>query len=569
MKIKSKLLSLLLTACLLTGLLPATAFAAETDTFTVTYKTNADVEMGTVTYEVGKKNALPITSELRSKFDAFIQRATQKGRIYVTNVLWYEDKEFTKPATFPEGQKDENYTLYCKLVLGSMSAGSVSNGAENKSYADVGGSFQPHLSISGYYTSGRDDGSEATKAIFEKKNANGQWEEVSEAYYTDKSGNTWTNMIYFSSVSDSGTYRLKDVRYTATDNNGEVLYYVNAEDTPKDEHTVTITPVELTITDVTAQDRNCDGTDTVQLSGGVLGGVLYNDNVSFTLGSGTVADKTAGSGKPVMTNITLTGADAGNYTLKQPENITVTISDDWGEPVWNWSDDGQSATVTFTCKGDTTHTESPQVIVTSEVKTPATCTEMGTTTYTAKATFNGQEYTSTKDVTDIAKLSHTLKKTDKVEATCTTDGKDAYYTCESCGKHFSDTEGKNEITKLEEYGIILATKHEAGTEWKHNETAHWNECMNNCGEKLNKAAHTFEWVIDKEATATKAGSKHEECTVCGYEKAAVEIPVTGTDTTSPKTGDNSNIALWLALLMAAGAALTGTAVYSRKRKYSR
>ena len=108
MKIKSKLLSLLLTACLLTGLLPATAFAAETDTFTVTYKTNADVEMGTVTYEVGKENALPITKELRSYFSAFIQRATQKGRIYVTNVLWYEDKEFTKPATFPDGQKDEN-----------------------------------------------------------------------------------------------------------------------------------------------------------------------------------------------------------------------------------------------------------------------------------------------------------------------------------------------------------------------------------------------------------------------------------------------------------------------------
>ncbi|MEE3482236.1 MAG: LPXTG cell wall anchor domain-containing protein [Lachnospiraceae bacterium] len=41
------------------------------------------------------------------------------------------------------------------------------------------------------------------------------------------------------------------------------------------------------------------------------------------------------------------------------------------------------------------------------------------------------------------------------------------------------------------------------------------------------------------------------------------------DTTSPQTGDDSNIALWMALMLAAGAALTGTAVYSRKRKYSR
>lgn len=38
-------------------------------------------------------------------------------------------------------------------------------------------------------------------------------------------------------------------------------------------------------------------------------------------------------------------------------------------------------------------------------------------------------------------------------------------------------------------------------------------------------AHQFTWVIDKEATATETGSKHEECTTCGYKKASVEIPV--------------------------------------------
>lgn len=103
-------------------------------------------------------------------------------------------------------------------------------------------------------------------------------------------------------------------------------------------------------------------------------------------------------------------------------------------------------------------------------------------------------------------------------------------------------------------------------DWQHDETGHWNTCE--CGEKLNEAAHTFEWVIDKEATAAEAGSKHEECTVCGYAKAAVEIPATG-DTTSPETGDDSNIALWITVMLAAGAALTGTILYSRKRRYSR
>ena len=51
------------------------------------------------------------------------------------------------------------------------------------------------------------------------------------------------------------------------------------------------------------------------------------------------------------------------------------------------------------------------------------------------------------------------------------------------------------------------------------------------------------------------------CDICGEKYGKVNA--------SLETGDNSNIALWLALLMAAGAALTGTAVYSRKRKYSR
>ncbi len=102
--------------------------------------------------------------------------------------------------------------------------------------------------------------------------------------------------------------------------------------------------------------------------------------------------------------------------------------------------------------------------------------------------------------------------------------------------------------------------------WQHDENGHWKLCA--CGEKLGEADHAFEWVTDKEATETQAGLRHEECTVCGYEKAAVEIPATRTPTV-PETGENSNIALWVAMMLAAGATLTGTVLYSRKRKYSR
>ena len=40
-------------------------------------------------------------------------------------------------------------------------------------------------------------------------------------------------------------------------------------------------------------------------------------------------------------------------------------------------------------------------------------------------------------------------------------------------------------------------------------------------------------MIDKEATETEAGSKHEVCSICGYARAAVEIPATGSQTTPP------------------------------------
>lgn len=53
MKKSKKILGLLLCLCMVIMLVPAAVFAAE-DTFTVTYMTNAGVEMGTVEYAVGK-----------------------------------------------------------------------------------------------------------------------------------------------------------------------------------------------------------------------------------------------------------------------------------------------------------------------------------------------------------------------------------------------------------------------------------------------------------------------------------------------------------------------------------
>jgi hypothetical protein len=135
--------------------------------------------------------------------------------------------------------------------------------------------------------------------------------------------------------------------------------------------------------------------------------------------------------------------------------------------------------------------------------------------------------------------------------------------------------------------------HNYGTEWKYDSTNHWHECE--CGNKADITAHTFKQIIDKEATATEKSSKHEECTVCGYKKTAVDIPVTDfrnssddqpnkpintassesssadqtnkpINTASPKTGNTDYMILWIVLLIAGGGVfITATAV-DRKKK---
>ena len=244
--------------------------------------------------------------------------------------------------------------------------------------------------------------------------------------------------------------------------------------------------------------------------------------------------------------------------------------------------------------------------------------------------------------------THNLTLVPAKAPTCTEKGNTAYYTCDGCDEWFEDATGASEITDKTSV-ILSATGHSAsdwksdntdhwkectvvgcgviiegskaahtagewiidtpatattdgskhkectvcgytmtietipatgggehthsyGSDWKNDATNHWHECS--CGDKADKAAHDFKWVVDKEATATQKGSKHEECRACGYKKAAVEIPATGTPTEpgkptgpdSPQTGDNSNMILWIALLFVSGGVVIGITVYSKKKK---
>lgn len=102
---------------------------------------------------------------------------------------------------------------------------------------------------------------------------------------------------------------------------------------------LTIDPKPLTVTGLTAKTRVYDGTKDVTLTGGVLDGVIGEDDVSAEMPpTGTYDSADAGSGKAVnITAIDLTGEDAANYSLTQPDvtgeitrrpvEITITCTD--------------------------------------------------------------------------------------------------------------------------------------------------------------------------------------------------------------------------------------------------
>lgn len=81
-----------------------------------------------------------------------------------------------------------------------------------------------------------------------------------------------------------------------------------------------------------------------------------------------------------------------------------------------------------------------------------------------------------------------------------------------------DVEGDVNVTVE---GIL---KHEPdGSGWAHDAKNHWHVCR--CGEVLDKAEHTFEWVVDKPVTVEAKGVKHQECTVCREKGKSEEIAI--------------------------------------------
>lgn len=240
---------------------------------------------------------------------------------------------------------------------------------------------------------------------------------------------------------------------------------------------------------------------------------------------------------------------------------TLTVKEHvhtWGNPIWNWSEDGKTCTVTFICEKDENHKENPVVTVTSAIKSPATCTEKGVTTYTATVEFDGKTYTDTKEVADIPATGHSYD-----------NGK-----CTVCGAIASDF--KVIITAGANGSWQKGTKD--GLTFTSNAAYKYFQKVQVDGKDLDVSNYTVKEgstivTLKAEYLETLSVGKHTLAIVSETGTATTEFTVKAAavtdDTQSPQTGDDSNIALWIAVLLAAGTALTGTAVYSRKRKYSK
>ena len=240
----------------------------------------------------------------------------------------------------------------------------------------------------------------------------------------------------------------------------------------------------------------------------------------------------------------------------------------YGKPEWNWSEDGKTCTVTFTCANDKTHKETPEVKVASEVKTPATCTEAGVTTYTATVEFNGKTYTDTKDLTDIPATGHSydngkctvcgaIASDFKVIITAGANGswqkgtKDGLtFTSNAAYKHFQKVQVDGKDLDASNYtvkeGSTIVTLKDSYLE------------------TLSVGKHTLSIVSD-------TGTATTEFTIKAAASANNQKPLKATNITkgeateSVQTGDNTNMMLWIVLLIISASALGITAYGIRKK----
>ena len=210
------------------------------------------------------------------------------------------------------------------------------------------------------------------------------------------------------------------------------------------------------------------------------------------------------------------------YTDTKTEVIPAT-GHAYGAPVWKWTDDFK-ATATFTCTNDATHVENVTAEVTSAVTTEATCKADGVRTYTAKVTFEGKEYTSSKTevipATGHAYGEPVWKWNDDFTASAT-------FTCGNDASHVKNVTA--EVTSA--VTTPAACEADGVRTYTAKVTFEDKEYTDTKTEVIPATSHDTELVGAKDVTCTEDGYTGDEvCKVCGVTvKQGEVLPALGHD----------------------------------------
>ena len=280
--------------------------------------------------------------------------------------------------------------------------------------------------------------------------------------------------------------------------------------------------------------------------------------------------------------------------------VTITVEEhhNYGEPTWSWNNDFTASAV-FTCTDDDGHTQTVPATVTDEVTTEPTCDKEGLRTYTAKVTFEGEEYTDTKtetiaatghaygapvwkwnddftasatftcanDTSHVENVTATVTNEVTTEATCKADGVRTYtakVTFE--GKEYTDTKTE----------VIPATSHDTELVGAKDAT-----CTEDgyTGDEVCKVCQT---VVKQGEVIPALGHDYKDgkCSRCGAEEPTTPVepgkpgepsqptqPEKPTTPDTPATGDSSNMtALWVVLAVAGLGIIALVVLLVTKRK---
>ena len=169
---------------------------------------------------------------------------------------------------------------------------------------------------------------------------------------------------------------------------------------------------------------------------------------------------------------------------------------------------------------------------------------------------------------------------------CTVDGCDAFETencsggnatctekavCDVCGKAYGEPDGTNHEGGVQEWTTRTAFNHEqkwncCGAVIVSSEAHEWKDgvcrecgyvCLHNDADK----DHVCDY-------CEKTISAHEDAPTEEIKKADTVTAKLPDDTKSPQTGDNSNLILWIALLIISGGVMKGVTAFGKSKKHS-